>query len=136
MFYTSPTVGAPVGKQGLIAAGTTQRPLFTGASNTSNLLLAGSTPAASVAHSYSDGIYHDWYLPSQDELNLLNIQFNSNANLFTGCQGTSPLTGDSYWSSSQYVADNTTAYFVNFANGVSSVEPMTNVHFVRAIRAF
>ena len=156
VFYVNTTPNAPVGQQGLIAALTdvsnatylwntnpssinTATALFTGASNTAIILQspdgqAGNTQAAIAANGYTEGTYHDWYLPSQSELSQLQIQLNTTSTLFTKCTGTNPSSANQYWSSSRYDTDN--AWYISFGNGVVYVNPVNTSYLVRAIRAF
>jgi hypothetical protein len=66
----------------------------TGQANT-NLILAGCATAgiaARICDSYTSGGFTDWYLPSSDELRLVNAQVASFTTLIVG----------NYWSSSQW----------------------------------
>lgn len=157
VFYVNTTPGAPVGQRGLIAAlqdigsasgqawyagslayvGTSIN-LFTGRQNTDLIIAqpAGNTSAAYLANTYTDGVYHDWYLPAANELEQLSMESNFNANLFTTCSGGAPLsTANSYWSSSQYTGAGNQAWFVNL-NGVVYPDNYPSPYLVRAIRAF
>ena len=89
-----------------------------------------------LAHTYTDGVYHDWYLPSANELEQLSIESNFNPSLFAHCSGASALfTLNSYWSSSQYAGVANQAWFVNL-NGVLYPNSYSSSYLVRAIRAF
>jgi len=117
--------------------------LGTGRRNTALMLAADpESPAASAAKNFSGGGQNDWFLPSQDELNLLYSQ----RHLFN-------LSSGFYWSSSQSNASR--AFEQNFANGSTSANaksappldpdayydewnpaPTARGSNVRAIRAF
>ena len=78
-------------------AGTTSTSIGTGAANTSAIIAAlDSTEtvpyAASVAHTYTDGTYTDWFLPSHEEL----LRLRSNKLLIGNFD-----MSQTYWSSSQ-----------------------------------
>jgi hypothetical protein len=94
---------------------------------------SNSNTAANVASSYTLNGYHDWFLPSRDELNLMYIQ-----NIINHSNGSSL-----WWSSSEE------AYSVN--GGINAwvgpvvgkdklgggyYEQKQNTYLVRAIRAF
>jgi len=115
----------------------------TGRKNTDLMLATDSTsPAALAAKNFSGGGQHDWFLPSQDELNLLYSQRHL-LNLSTGI----------YWTSSQSNASR--AFEHNFATGATGANaksappvdpdawydewnpaPSARANNVRAIRAF
>jgi hypothetical protein len=85
---------------------------------------------ASLCADLELGGYDDWFLPSKDELylmyeNLHVMEIGGFRNL-------------SYWSSSENESGNISfAWRQYFMDGVvSSWEPKTRVHRVRAIRAF
>jgi hypothetical protein len=83
-------------------------PIGAGISNTNNIIANqgnSGTYAAKTAKEYTDGVYHDWYLPSRRELDVIwlkrtVIQFGSGFDriIFTA--------GRAYWSSTQIDNDN------------------------------
>lgn len=138
------------GQHGLIAAPndqstasqwTSDSTLISGCSSTSlgsgqantNAIIAACTTAGIAAQLCNDlviGNYSDWFLPSKDELNLLQQQKykvsgfdNTNFNL-------------SFWSSSEINKGNAWAQY--FYDGIQSAKGKitTNYVHVRAIRAF
>ena len=102
--------------------------LGTGLANTNTIIsIQGATAtsyAAGLARAYSDGIYHDWYLPSKDELNKLYINRSA-------IGGFASLY---YWSSSEDVASY--AWLQDFRYGNQYNDSKVNALYVRAIRAF
>ncbi len=101
----------------------------TGAANTADIV-AGcnqADTAAKIADSYALNGYTDWYLPSQDELNLL----------FQQKTVVGGFTNDIYWSSSADYAGNSSTWTQNFASGLMSAIMYRQWGFsVRAVRAF
>jgi hypothetical protein len=73
---------------------------------------------------YDAGGFHDWRLPTIDELNLLY----ENKNLVGS------FVRFSYWSSTEYAEH--FAWFQNFHNGNRDNDFKDNTCYVRAIRAF
>jgi hypothetical protein len=98
-----------------ITTGATAAALGTGSANTNTIATSqgastgGLTYAAALAKAYTDGLYNDWYLPSQDELNQMYLNrvaiggFTSAYNYF--------------WASTEVDASN--AIMQNFLNGGS-----------------
>ena len=98
-----------------ITTGATASALGTGSANTNTIATSqgastgGYTYAAALAKAYTDGLYNDWYLPSQDELNQMYLNrvaiggFTSAYNYF--------------WASTEVDASN--AIMQNFLNGGS-----------------
>jgi hypothetical protein len=70
------------------------------------------------------GDYHDWYLPSADELSKVYI----NRTVIGG------FNSSFYWSSSE--VDYLNAYYFNFGNGQLVYGGKPNPCRVRAVRAF
>ena len=106
----------------------TDTAIGTGLANT-NLIIAqngaGTSYAAGLARAYTGGSYSDWYLPSKNELNKLNLK-NSESGVF--------VANAYYWSSSE---DNATrALSQYFSEGRSiSIGKDSSVR-VRAVRSF
>jgi hypothetical protein len=104
----------------------------TGAQNTIDIVNANCSPsntsnsvAANICDTLTIGIYDDWFLPSNDELNLMYVNLHAQS-----------LGGFSsyYWSSTENNAQ--TAFYLDF--GISTNTPLAknNSLRVRAIRAF
>jgi hypothetical protein len=106
----------------------TETALGTGSSNTDNIIAqngAGTTYAAGIARSCSDGGYNDWFLPSWDEVYKL-YTYKTEIGAFTGAL---------YWSSSEFSAS--VASTVNSGNGNQHNEAKSNTSWcVRAVRYF
>ena len=87
--------------------------------------LTPSGTAAGIASSYSLNGFSDWYLPSQDELNLMYAQktiVGGFANTF-------------YWSSTEY--NSSLAWIRNYVTGTDNIPKKDNNSVgVRAVRAF
>lgn len=75
---------------------------------------------------YSDGGYHDWFLPSADELNLMYKNLHKN--------DFGSFASYTYWSSSENSADG--AWFQNFVDGYHDYTSRTCSFRVRPVRAF
>jgi len=107
------------------SVGNTGTAVGTGKANTAaiNKVCGAVTPAQEVA-SYSLNGFTDWYLPSQDELNLLYQQIT----VVGACSNCS------YWSSSE--VDANTAWGQYFGDGGQSWYGKDYPGAVRAIRAF
>ncbi len=156
IFYVNKTPNAPRGERGLVVARAdlvnsfawdtnpsgqdvpkTQAGLFGGKFNESTILstMSGSrAQAVSAARRYTDGTYHDWYLPAQHELSTLYFQALARGPKFwTACGGVVPSAA-TYWSSTQDGAIN--AWGVSFAGGVVVVAHKNNSFLVRPVRAF
>ena len=112
-------------QHGLIAA----TALGTGSANTTMIItVQGATTtdyAAGVARAYAGGGYHDWYLPSRDELNQLYVNR-------VALGGTWPARD--YWSSTELSPLG--AYLEDFTNGHMSADVKTDLQGVRAVRSF
>jgi hypothetical protein len=122
----------------------TQRDLFTGYSNTEQMLLAAKNahtlaPAASAAHNYttkdSCPTCSPWYLPSRAELRMLfrqKVMINSELK----AHGGQPLGNLNYWSSSQI--GSRFAWGLNFDDSEvdANAKPIRGELYVRAVRAF
>jgi hypothetical protein len=109
--------------------------LGTGAANTAAILAGCATRpiAASVASEYSDGVYHDWYLPSKDEFNKLYLN--------KVAIGGFPNSSVAYFTSSTWPYDggpnNGKAWRQNIINGqADGTNRADGTRYVRAIRAF
>jgi hypothetical protein len=101
--------------------------LFDGAHNTDVIVALQGTDdlyAARIARTYTDGVYHDWYLPSQDELNKLYLAKDA----IGGFQKAT------YWSSSD--RDGYTVWVQFFDGGKQNYQYKEMRGTVRAVRAF
>ena len=101
--------------------------LGTGANNTRKIIVAlGNTGmyAAKVCHDYRGGGYTDWFLPSQNELNLMYKRKASIGGFVTGW----------YWSSTE--SDFKYAWGEYFGNGYLRLFDKKSGFFVRPVRAF
>ena len=134
----------PAIQHGLIAAGSDQRTgikwwngmplptnavgtlLGTGKWNTNSIktVQGEGKYAASLCINYSNEGYHDWYLPSRNELNELYI----NRAAIGG------FANEYYWSSSESDVDD--AWAISFNNGNQLDDPKVLSYHVRAVRAF
>ena len=118
--------GAIWGCYGTLLQGTDGKTVGTGKNNTANIITDCSTVGIAARLCYNSGLngYNDWFLPSQDELNLLYLQ----KDIIGG------FKGSYYWSSTQ--KDNNEAWEQNFITGqiynYGKYDPVS----VRAIRAF
>jgi len=107
--------------------------LGSGSANTDKIIAqngVGSTYAAGLAREYTDGVYHDWYLPSLNELIKLydNRVAIGNFALF-----------DEYWSSSESGANKAWSYRFWDASQLSDGKNLDGGMFyvyVRAVRSF
>ncbi|MEI8204205.1 MAG: hypothetical protein WCH34_14380 [Bacteroidota bacterium] len=125
-------VGAPWGCQGTLILGADGIGLGTGFQNTLDIIAGCLSQgiAARLCHDLALGGYHDWYLPSYEELNKLYL----NQDAIGG------FTVDAmYWSSTEYYNDPFFAYSIDFSQG----EGLDNSNFkdygfikVRAVRTF
>ena len=110
--------------------GATGYAIGTGMANTTAIIsIQGNTGsyAAKLARNYSDGIYHDWYLPSSEELNKLYINRATIKN----------FDSQPYWSSSDFGHDYTyVAISQNFSNGLQGNSIKSSIFKVRAVRKF
>jgi hypothetical protein len=86
------------------------------------------TNAAKYCEDLSLNGYADWFLPSQDELDLLYWQLGSKD------IGEFKKLGFGYWSSSEY--DETKALGQGFSAGVQGKIEKTEIFLVRAVRSF
>jgi len=119
----------PWGCEGTVT-GATGSALFTGAANTTAILLACSTPgiAAQLCHAYNGGGYTDWYLPSNAELQEMYNQRNVIGNLTSGLF--------TYWSSTEQSATVAGGWFVYGGYAMSAMKGYGTQMCCRAIRAF
>ena len=126
-----------------LLVGNTQTVIGAGALNTQNIIKSGSQLVATyypyydgairVCTNYSGGGYHDWVLPSKDELNILY----NNRNIIGGFASvTTPGTAINakYWSSSEF--DLHYAWSQDFSSGGQAYVGKSTIYGARAIRYF
>jgi hypothetical protein len=82
--------------------------------------------AAQDCENYTDGTYHDWYLPSKDELNLMYTNLH--------LKGFGGFGASLYWSSSENDANY--AWIQYFYTGYQYIYPKSVTYYVRAVRTF
>ena len=99
----------------------------TGLTNTNTIIaVQGSgSYAASIARDYNGGGYTDWFLPSQDELNLM-YEHKTEIGGFTDYYY--------YWCSTEH--NNVYAWFQSFNDGYFLPTNKNFTYYVRAVRAF
>lgn len=85
---------------------------------------------------YGTGTYSDWYLPSIAELKIVWNNFYEVQKALTndGNETTTPLSKNSYWTSSEYSA--TGAWYYAFRYGNTGYDTKLGTYNVRAVRAF
>ena len=113
--------------------------IFGGVQNTkksiARAVISGSTcPAASVCDNLTSGGYTDWYLPSEDELDMMYVNLH-----IAGLGGFAVITNPAfttfyYWSSTED-GDNG-AWLQDFTVGDNFTGPKNFLFYVRAVRAF
>ena len=120
------STGAPWGCNGTSISGAQGTAVGTGAANTAAIVSGCSDAgiAAKIADAYVLNGYTDWFLPSKDELNLLNLQ----SSVVGG------FASSYYWSSSEL--DSNYAWYQNFYNGNLYGDYKDDPLPVRAVRAF
>ncbi len=119
------STGAQWGCQGVFVGGTSVA-IGSGENNTIaiNNSCGTTNTAARLCSNLITGVYSDWYLPSREELNKLYL----NRNAIGG------FTSTSYISSSEN--GSTSAWYINFNNGSSSISAKSSLLYVRAVRKF
>jgi hypothetical protein len=115
------------GCQGTGISGAGGTAIGTGNQNTIDIMAGCATAgiAAKLCGDLVQGGYSDWYLPSKDELNKLQI----NRSAIGG------FASVGYWSSTEY--DDNGAWYQSFGSGTQDVyDKNVTAFYVRAIRAF
>ena len=114
--------------------GGTSSAVGTGAANTTAIVSGCSETfyAAALARAYTGGGYTDWFLPSQDELNLMYENIGQGNVLGLGNVGN--FANNYYWSSTEL--NYTYARRQLFSNGLISPYVKYFAYNVRAVRAF
>ncbi len=115
--------------------------LGSGAQNTIDIVTACPTPdiAADICTDLVLNGYDDWFLPSQDELNLMwiNLADSDGNGVNMGLSDPDNLGNfptERYWTSSQY--DGVTAFMQWFDDGAQFNAPKSFPTYVRAARKF
>jgi len=112
--------------------GGTERGIGTGRRNTELIVAAlgrfGETGrSAQLCANYDLGGYHDWFLPSLDELNLMYTNLTQ--------KGLGGFSDGWYWSSSEN--DDHYAWIQDFTNGKQyAFSPKSSAGYVRVVRQF
>jgi hypothetical protein len=96
-----------------------------GKRNTQIVASRGGTAAQRCA-ALNTGGYHDWFLPSKDELNLMYTNLKA--------KGLGGFSNDRYWSSSE--PNSLSAWYQRFSDGYQGPNYKANTYSVRAVRAF
>jgi hypothetical protein len=113
----------------IATTGATGTAVGTGSANTAAIIATQGAPetsyAAGLAKAFNGGGYHDWYLPSRDELNQLYVNR-------AALGGT--WSARDYWSSTELSPLG--AYLQDFTNGHISADVKTDLQGVRAVRSF
>jgi hypothetical protein len=105
--------------------GKTSTALGTGMANTNAIIAfpGSGVCAASIARSYQGGGYTDWYLPSKDEMQLLNPTLSSFIELY-------------HFTSSEANLPNAYGWYPSGLSGISNWIQKNPSYQVRAIRTF
>jgi hypothetical protein len=94
-------------------------------------------PAAQFCRSLQVGGFNDWYLPSRDELALLErnlgLSRKNTPELFRE-GGSEAFERDWYWSSTEYASYSGYAWVVYFSNGSQGYDGKSDANGVRAVR--
>ena len=111
----------------------------TGQANTTAILTdcTDADIAAKLCDQYDDGIYHDWFLPSKDELNLMYTNLHKQTPPIGNFSASYQIGfGIYYWSSSEY--DEECAWVKGFYYGNENwiYKDLIYGYCVRAVRAF
>ena len=119
-----------------VTTGATSNELGGGSANTDAIILAQGIPvtnyAAGIARSYNGGGYSDWFLPNDNELNLMYNNIGAGNSLGLGDIGV--FEDNNYWSSREL--DNSYAFRNHMVNGGGYWSDKDNFYLVRAVRAF
>ena len=110
----------------------TKTGIGTGESNTAIIVSKASNSfqpnAATVCTDYSYRGYDDWFLPSRDELNLMYTNLKK--------AGLGAFADDYYWSSSDYIDNNSYAWRQYFNSGTQNFTLRRSSGRVRPVHAF
>jgi hypothetical protein len=124
------------GCAGTAITGADGKAVGTGIQNTADIVAGCNEPgiAAKIADDYTYNGYTDWFLPSNDELNLMWTNIGQGAPPpFTNVGG---FANNIYWSSSES-GDTSYVLIPNIYGGATTIASKnTSAIRVRAIRAF
>jgi hypothetical protein len=99
-----------------------------GAANTTTILATdANAPSAKACADYTYGGYDDWFLPSKDDVSEM-YTYRTTIGSFVG--------SGYYWSSSDILPADASAWLVNFNNGNPVNGSKVSECLVRAVRAF
>lgn len=99
----------------------------TGKDNTASIVIAiGTGTAAYLCADLNIAGFTDWFLPSLDEIALMNVNLKQ--------QGVGSFTTNNYWSSSETDASNSRTF--DFSTNTPSNAGKSGLNFVRAARRF
>jgi uncharacterized repeat protein (TIGR02543 family) len=121
-------VWAKVANQASSVSGGTLAVIGSGSANTDRIIAQNgldSTYAAGIARSYAGGGYHDWYLPSQDEI----------TKLYDSRSITGGFSAAYYWSSTEGGVNSSWSKHFS-AGSLSNQLKSTPWTYVRAVRSF
>lgn len=106
--------------------GATAQSSWDGLSNSNAIVgQAGHTnSAAALCLNSTNGGQSDWYLPSEQELNMLSSNYYTVARSLTQISGATQLQNATYWSSTEYGYN--FAWYFRFTNGDMSNSPYYN----------
>ncbi|KPM48917.1 Lcl domain-containing protein [Jiulongibacter sediminis] len=115
--------------------GSTAQSLINGAGNSVAITLQDGHIVSAAEHclklSYSG--YNDWYLPSLNEMGLVDSVKSVIDSSSTANGGESLSTSKLYWTSTEY---SSTVYYYDFSLGFASLAVKSTNQLVRAIRSF
>ena len=120
-----------------IATGATGTAIGTGVVN-SDLIIEIQGPietsyAAGLARAYRGGGYTGWFLPSNDELNEMNLHIDTINAVAMANGGTAFILDEAYWSSTEFSSERAWNHLFKIGQGVYyKVTPAR----IRAVRAF
>lgn len=109
--------------------------IYAGLMNTERIIISQgvNSYAADICALLDDGSYGDWYLPSYEELEMLQPHL-SIINVAAVLQGGSELLEERYWSSNESSDDNASAKWMHQSIYINA--PKTAGFYVRPIRSF
>ncbi len=117
--YTSSSYAIQWGCMGTLLTGCNNSSFGSGPNNTTNITLGCNTwNASSYCDSYTgNGTYNDWYLPSSDEFDIIQ---NNLKNTYLA------LSAVTYWTSTQFDANQAICKSINNSNMVTSLTSNKN----------
>jgi hypothetical protein len=122
----------------------TQAGLGSGSVNTDAIIAAQgaveTSYAAGIARAYTGGGYNNWYLPSSDELALMENNGNKEIINTTATNNGGSVFNDNgaigYWASDQFQPNEEFAGWRSFNSTGQGYASKDNLYAVRAVRAF